>query len=58
MNLPGDQAPVRTGQEDLLHSVLPINCPGTWADKPDFSSMQQWTHYDGDSQTYYDVQVV
>lgn len=23
MSVPGDQAPVRTGQEDLLHRVLP-----------------------------------
>lgn len=33
MNLPGDQTPVWTGQEDLLHCVLPINCSDTRVDE-------------------------
>lgn len=58
MNLPGDQAPVRTGQEDLLHRVLPINCSDTRVDEPDVVSEWQWSYYDGDGHMYYDVQIV
>ena len=57
MNLPGDQALLWTGQEDLLHSVLPINCSDTLVDETMLASPEQWAHYDGDSHTYYHVKI-
>lgn len=57
MNLPGDQAPVWTGQEDLLHHVLPINCSDTRVDETELTSPRQRAHYNEASHTYYYVQI-
>lgn len=57
MKLPGDQAPIRTGQEDLLHLVPPSSIALTRGLRGNAPRSGEGPHYDGESHTYFHVQI-
>lgn len=57
MKLPGDQAPIWTGQEDLLHLVPPPSIALTRGLRGNTPQSGEGPHYDGESHTYFHVQI-
>lgn len=57
MKLPRDQAPIWTGQEDLLHLVPPPSIALTRGLRGNTPRSSEGPHYDGESHTYFHVQI-